>query len=240
MQKPEKPKRIARLKRSSNDSVFTCLFRQPESLRALCQSLRPQGADVKDGEIELITLENALTNKLYTGISFEVRDRLIVLVDAQTVIGNLGSKMLFAIGDAYQTLVDKRKWDVYSTVPLQIPRPALFALYTGSDENTPDKMSFADFCTNPNGCSIEMVFKILRFQGKMDIIDQYIRFCRISVEKETQYGQTRETIDAVFQACAVEGVLSSFLQSQAREVRDIMMAQFQRNAIQLLDNDAVR
>ena len=74
----------------------------------------------------------------------------------------------------------------------------------------------------------------------MDIIDQYIRFCEITAEKEKLLGRTQEAIDAIFRACFEEGILTAFLRSREKEVRDIMTSLFDETRIREFHDNAIR
>ena len=72
------------VKRTVKDSVFTYLFRQPEYTRQLYLALHPEDTDVTEEDIKLVTLENVLTVGQYNDLGMQVRDRLIVLAEAQS------------------------------------------------------------------------------------------------------------------------------------------------------------
>lgn len=69
------------------DSVFTYVFKQPECTRKLYLALRPEDTDVIEADCKLVTLENILTTGLYNDFGIQVRDTLIMLVEAQSLLG---------------------------------------------------------------------------------------------------------------------------------------------------------
>ena len=72
------------LKRTVKDSVFTDLFGQKRYLMQLYRSLHPEDAEADEDDITIVTLQNVITDGLYNDLGFMVRDRLVVLVEAQS------------------------------------------------------------------------------------------------------------------------------------------------------------
>ena len=72
------------MKRNVKDSVFTYLFRQPEYTRQLYLSLHPEDSSVQEDDLQIVTLENILSNGQYNDLGMLVRKSLIVLVEAQS------------------------------------------------------------------------------------------------------------------------------------------------------------
>ena len=89
---------MAEMKRSVKDSVFTYLFKQPEYTRQLYLALHPEDTDVKESDFKLVTLENVLTTGFYNDLGIQVRNRLILLVEAQSTFSvNIALRMLLCI-----------------------------------------------------------------------------------------------------------------------------------------------
>ena len=75
---------MADMKYTAKDSVFSFIFRQPENTRRLYLALHPADSDVTEADCKLITLEHILTNGMTNDLGFQVRDKLILLVEAQS------------------------------------------------------------------------------------------------------------------------------------------------------------
>ena len=244
------PKKAERLRWTVRDSVFSCLFRQPEYLRELYLVLHPEDVGVKEKDFQIITIENVLTNGEHNDLGFLVRNSLLVLVEAQTTFSvNLGLRLLLYVAETYRRLGDERGWDVYSSRALEVPRPELAVIYAGSATNVPDSLRVSvvyqqdkEGAMKPEKTEdvLDAGIKILRFRGTMDIADQYVRFCEITAEKEKQFGRTQEAIDAIFRTCREEGVLAAFLRSKEKEVRDIMTSLFDETRIRELHDNTIR
>ena len=245
MAKKNGAEKAARLRWTARDSVFTFLCRRPEYLRELYLSLHPEDAGVREEDIRLVTLENVLINGQHNDLGFLVRDTLIVLAEAQTTYSpNLPLRLLLYIAETYKRLADERKWDLYSSGALEIPVPEFVVIYTGDRRNIPGRLRLSSLYkkteTPPGSGVLDAEVRILRFRGKMDLIDQYVRFCEITAEKEKAFGRTQEAVDAIFQACLEEGILVPFLRTQEKEVRDIMTSLFDEKRIQEIHDNTVR
>ena len=94
------------LKRAVKDSVFTYLFSQPEYARELYLELHPEDTDVTTADFKLVTLENVLAIGQYNDLGLQVRDRLILLVEAQsTYSANIPLRMLMYLANTYKDLL---------------------------------------------------------------------------------------------------------------------------------------
>ena len=108
------------------DSVFTFVFTQPEYARKLYLALHPEDTDVTEADCRLVTLENVLTTGMYNDVGLQVRDILILLVEAQSVFSiNIALRMLLYLAATYKEYVEERKLNLYGTSPVMIPRPEL-------------------------------------------------------------------------------------------------------------------
>ena len=65
------------------------------------------------------------------------------------------------------------------------------------------------------------------FDGtKGDIINQYVRFCRVFNEQVRINGRTRKAVEETIRICQSEDVLKEYLDRQREEVIDIMLTLF--------------
>ncbi len=79
--------------------------------------------------------------------------------------------------------------------------------------------------------SVELTVKVLHTTGNHNIIDQYIRFCKITDEQRTKYGYTQKAIDETMRLCLEQDILAPFLQSRQKEVTDIMVTLFSQEKV---------
>lgn len=105
---------MAEPKRTIKDSIFTFLFGEPEYTMELYQALHPEDTTVKDSDVKLVTLQNVLANGLYNDLGFQVRDKLILLVEAQSTFSeNIPLRMLLYLAATYKDYVEEHKLSLY-------------------------------------------------------------------------------------------------------------------------------
>ena len=73
--------------------------------------------------------------------------------------------------------------------------------------------------------------KVLRENGTGDIVDQYVRFCKISDEERKKHGRSRKAIEETLRRCMEEDVLAPFLATRQKEVAEIMVTLFDQEKI---------
>lgn len=226
------------MKRSIKDSVFTMLFQDPEYLRQLYLTLHPEDAGVLPEDMKLITLENVLTTGIYNDLGIQVRDRLILLVEAQsTFSANITLRMLLYLAATYKEYVKERKLDLYAGKAVSIPRPELYVVYTGRRE-TPDTLLLSGLYESaPEDDRVqhmELAVQILRDDGSGSVIDQYVRFCQISDEMRGKHGATLKAVQETLRECVRQNILAPFLMTREKEVSDIMISLFNQEEIQAI------
>lgn len=221
---------VAEMKRSVKDSVFTYLFKQPEYTRQLYLALHPEDTDVKESDFKLVTLENVLTTGFYNDLGIQVRDRLILLVEAQSTFSvNIALRMLLYLAGTYKEYIEEQKLDLYGSHPVEIPRPELYVVYTGDKKEIPETLRLSDLYQGAGSAEVEV--KVLLDDGTGDILDQYVRFCKIADEQREKYGLTQQAIDETIRICIAENVLAPFLASRQKEVLEIMVTLFDQEKI---------
>ena len=221
---------MAEMKRSVKDSVFPYLFKQPEYTRQLYLALHPEDTDVKESDFKLVTLENVLTTGFYNDLGIQVRNRLILLVEAQSTFSvNIALRMLLYLAGTYKEYIEEQKLDLYGSHPVEIPRPELYVVYTGDRKEIPETLHLSDLYQGAGSAEVEV--KVLRDDGTGDILDQYVRFCKIADEQREKYGLTQQAIDETIRICIAENVLAPFLASRQKEVLEIMVTLFDQEKI---------
>ena len=229
---------MAGMKRTVKDSVFTYLFKQPEYTRQLYLALHPEDTAVEESDFRLVTLENVLTTGLYNDLGIQVRDRLILLIEAQsTFSANIALRMLLYLAGTYKEYVEEQKLDLYSTSPVRIPKPELYVVYTGSRREIPEILRLADLYEGLGSAEVEV--KVLRDGGTGDILDQYVRFCKVADHQREAHGLTQAAIDETIRICLKENILAPFLASRQKEVLEIMVTLFDQEKIMAIHDHNV-
>ncbi len=233
------------MKRTVKDSVFTYLFQDPQYTLQLYKSLHGEDDGVEEKDIELITLTNVLVDDIYNDLGFLVKDRLIVLVEAQSTFSrNIAYRMLLYMTATFNAYADREKMDSHSHKDLHFPHAELYVIYTGEGE-VPDVCRFSDLCEkgkDEEDVDVETRVHVLRGDAadKNDIVRQYVRFCKIADEERRKGGPTVKTVERIIDRCIEEGVLPVFLASRRREVEDMMVVLFDEKKVREIHEYNVR
>ena len=79
-----------------------------------------------------MTLENILAIGQYNDLGFQVRDKLILLVEAQSTFSpNIPLRMLMYLAKTYNEYIEEHQLSLYREKKVSIPRPELYVIYTG-------------------------------------------------------------------------------------------------------------
>ena len=221
---------MAEMKRAIKDSVFSCLFQQPEYVLELYKTLHPEDQDVTEKDLKLITIKNVLSNGIYNDLGLLIRDVLIVLMEAQSTFSfNVVLRIFLYLAETYKEYADAHEWNLYSGTPVRLPRPELYVVYTGDRLDVPDIIHLSDLYEGWGDA--EVTIHVIRASGNGSIVDQYIRFCKIADEERKDKGYTMEAVRAAIRRCLEENVLAPFLREQQREVQNIMFSLFDQERI---------
>lgn len=211
-------------KRDIKDSVFTFLFSDIEYTKQLYLSLHPEDTDIRDEDFRLVTLENILAIGQYNDLGFQVRDKLILLVEAQSTFSpNIPLRMLIYLAKTYNEYIEEHQLSLYREKKVSIPRPELYVIYTGEKE-APDILRLSDMYEGSG--SADLTVRVLRDGQPGDILSQYVDFCQVANEQVSLYGRTDEALMSTIQLCLEQGILVPFLDSRKKEVVDIMTRLF--------------
>lgn len=218
-------------KRTLKDSVFTFMFRMPPYALQLYQALHPEDKGVTEADCKIVTLENVLTVGMYNDFGLHVKDRLLLLVEAQSTFSlNVALRLLLYLAETYKRYVEEYKLDLYAARTVTIPYPELYVVYTGPREDVPDVLRLSDLFCAGKGC-LELEIKVFRSSGTKDILEQYVRFSKIADENRKKYGMTEKAIEETLRQCREEGILMPFLAAHEKEVCDIMVTLFDQEKI---------
>ena len=221
---------MSNVKRNLKDSIFTFLFHQPEYTRQLYLALHPEDTGVTEADCKLVILENVLPNGQYNDLCLQVNDRILLLVQAKNLFSeNITLRMLLYLSETYKQHINENKLDLYSTKAVKIPKPELYVIFTGDRENAPETLSPSSLYGG--GGSAEIKVAVRCDTGSSDILDQYVRFCRIADEQRELHERSQQAIEETIRICTEQGVLAEFLGSRKKEVQDIMVTLFDQEKV---------
>ncbi len=223
----------ARAKRTAKNSVFLDLFSDKEYLLELYKTLHPDDVNVGKEDLDIVTIENVLTDNLYNDLGLIAHnDKLILLLEAQsTWTENVLVRILMYLAQSYHEYCIKTSQNLYNVKKVKIPKPELYVIYTGERGNKPEVMSLSTDFFNGADTSVEVKAKVIYESESDDIINQYIIFCKVFDEQRKKFGYTRETVEETIRICKDRNVLKQYLESKEKEVTTIMMSLFDEEQI---------
>ncbi len=133
------------------------------------------------------------------------------------------------LAETYKEYVEKKKLSLYGTKKVLIPKPELYVVYTGDKKEVPEELHLSDLYEGDGG--VEVTVKVLRSRGCGDILDQYIKFCKVLDAQIELFGRTRQAVSESIRICTQEDVLSAFLESRKKEVLEIMVSLFDQEKV---------
>ena len=137
---------------------------------------------------------------------------------------NLPLRMLMYVSETYKAYVVENELNLCAKKRLRLPRLELYVIYTGDEPDFPDMLRLSNSYVGTG--SVDISVKVLRGSGKGNLVDQYIRFCRITDEVRKQPGNSEKGVKEIIRRCESENVLTTFLESRKKEVFDIMVTLF--------------
>ena len=214
-------------KRKVKDSVFTNLFQDKKYLLQLYQALHPEDSDVTEDEIADVTLKHVLVDADYNDLGFSVGNRLMVLVESQSVwTVNIIIRALMYLIQTYHDYFKRTNQNLYGSKKVTMPKPELYMIFTGERRSIPDTISLSKEFFDGNRLAIDAEVKVLYQENEKDIIGQYIIFCKVYNEQRKLYGNTRQAITETIRICKDRNALREYLENKEQEVVDIMMTLF--------------
>lgn len=224
--------------RQAKDGVFRALFKIKRYLLELYLALHPEDTGVTEDDLHDITLENVIAVKEYNDLGFIVRDRLMILAEAQsTWSDNTLVRMMIYTLHEYYDYITRNTLNLFSTKKLRLPRPELYIIYTGERASRPERLSLRELFWGGEESSLELTARVIYGGRGDDIIGQYITFAKIFTDEAARSrDDLRAAAERTIKRCKSEGVLVDFLSEHEREVYDavqLFTAEFIREAIRL-------
>lgn len=214
----------SKTKRKSKDSVFVNLFENAENVLRLYKELHPEDTQVTVEDIQIQTIKSVLVNTLYNDLGFIVKDRFVMLVEAQSAWNpNMPLRMLFYLAETYRRYLADTIQSEHSSTRVKIPKPELYVVYSG-EQNCPETVSFSENFFDGDS-PVELKVKVLN-EVDMTIYGQYIGFCKVFNEQRKIYQDSIMCAKETIRICIEKGYLVSYLREHEKEVVDMMSELF--------------
>ena len=232
MQDDTKQTQEVMAKRTAKNSVFLDLFQNKSYLLKLYKTLHPEDTTSTEDSLTDVTITNVLTDNLYNDLGFIVKNKLMILVEAQsTWTVNILVRVLLYMAQSYHEYFQRTSQDYYKSRKVRMPKPELYVIFTGNRGRKPDKILLSEEFFNGVDIDIEVKAKVIYESDTDDIINQYIIFCKVFNEQTKQHGMTQKAVTETIRICKDRNVLREYLAQREKEVVTIMMSLFDEEQI---------
>jgi hypothetical protein len=220
-------------KRTTKNSVFLNLFGDKKYLLQLYQTLHPEDVDATEDDLDIVTIENVLTDNIYNDLGIIAHgNKLLLLLEAQsTWTENILVRLLIYLAYSYHEYCNKTSQSLYKEKKVQIPKPELFVIYTGNQGKKPEVLSLSEEFFDGEKIAVEVKAKVIYESDSDDIINQYIIFCKVFDDQRKKYGLTQKAVEETIRICKDRNILKNYLESKEKEVVTIMMSLFDEEQI---------
>ena len=217
------------IKREYQDSVFTNMFgrEDKEYLLELYKALHPDDKSIQKDDINLVTIENVIANDIYNDLGFIAREKLVILLEAQSTWSpNIIARMFIYLARTYRDYIfnnRKLKSKLYSKSKIELPSPELYVIYTGYKDEKPEFLSLKDEFFADCAFGLDLKAKVIYADdGRRDIIGQYITFCMVVKKQLLLHNDKKKALEEAIRICIENGDLARYLTEHRKEVEDVM------------------
>ncbi len=224
------PKKVKRVNRKAKDSVFNNLFTIPKYRYQLFKELHPEAKDIKEADIEIVTLEHVLMNNEYNDLGLLAGDRFLILAEAQSTWSvNILLRFLMYLATTYKDYIHKKQISLYGSKKAEIPKPELYVIYTGKRGKKPAELSLSKEFFDGEETAVEVKAKVIYGDSKKkDLISQYIEYCKVLDLQVKKYGRDKKAVEETIRICSNKDILKEYLEAHRKEVVDIMTQLYDR------------
>ena len=115
-------------KRTAKNSVFLDLFQDKKNLLKLYKTLHPEDADATKNTLDIVTIDNVLTDNLYNDLGIMVgNSRLLLLLEAQSSwTVNILIRILLYLAQSYHEYFERTSQSLYKSKKVKMPKPELY------------------------------------------------------------------------------------------------------------------
>ena len=212
------------VKRQSKNSVFVSFFNDERNVLQFYKELHPEAVDLTVDDIKIDTLESVIVNTLYNDLGFIVRDRYVLLVEAQSTWNeNIALRMLFYLSETFRRYLNDTEQSELDEKRVQLPCPEMYVIYSGNGKK-PEVMSLSeDFFGGRD--DIELRVRVLS-EVNQTLSGQYIGFCKVFDEQRRLYNNGIRAAKETYRICIENGYLTDYMRSHEMEVVDMMSELF--------------
>lgn len=120
--------------------------------------------------------------------------------------------------------------DIYGSVPVRIPRPELYVVYTGEKADVPDELTLSDAVFGGVASGIDTRVTVIKDVGPT-VAGQYIDFAKTIDAYRISLGPNEDAVRTAIRDCVERGVLVEYLKDHEKEVVSIMMTLYDEQEV---------
>ena len=141
------------LNREIKDTVFSDLFSSKKNLLALYRVFHPEDKTATEDDVSNVTMKNILMLDLYNDLGFIVREKLLLLVEAQsTWTVNVIFRLFLYLAETWGEYVKVTEQNIYGTKKITLPQTEAYVIFTGDRKGKPETISlFEEFVASNEG-----------------------------------------------------------------------------------------
>ena len=194
----------------------------------LYKTLHPEDTDATEDTLDIVTIDNVLTDNLYNDLGIMVgNNKLLLLLEAQSSwTVNILIRILLYLAQSYHEYFERTSQSLYKSKKVKMPKPELYVIYTGNKGRKPDTISLSQEFFDGADIDIEIKAKVIYESDKDNIINEYIVFCKVFNEQIKEHGMTKQAVTETIRICKDRNILKQYLSSKEVEVVTIMMSLF--------------
>lgn len=222
--------------RRYKDTVFKRAFAKKKDLLELYNAVNGT-AYQNEEDLIINTLQDAVYMCVKNDVSFIIDCRMNLYEHQSSVNPNMPLRGLLYFSKMYETYVELRKIDVYSSTLQKIPTPRYIVFYNGTKEE-PDKKIYrlSEAFENGEGC-LECEATMLNINygrnrelmEKCQRLEEYAQFVEIIRRRIKQGGMKLEiAIMNAIDECIKKGILKDVLEKQKAEVVSLVLTTFNK------------
>ena len=218
-----------RVNRQAKNSVFLDLFSRPEYYLQIYKELFPNDPKITLDDLQLVTIKNVLTIHPYNDLGILARDKLIVLIEAQS---EWSVNVIFRLPGYYFDEMDyyihTHHLDLHDKTKINVPDVEAFIIYSGTDKVEKKTLSLKEEFFGGKEGKPDFTARVICGDYKGGIIEEYMGFCRVFDEQRKLYPDDRSFgIAETVRICKEMGYLVNYLDEHFAEVEKIMLLAYE-------------
>ena len=132
-----KQTREVKAKRTVKNSVFLDLFQDKKNLLELYKTLHPEDADTTEDKLDIVTIDNVLTDNLYNDLGIMVGGNKLLLEAQASWTVNILIRILLYLAQTCHEYFERTSQSLYKSKKVKMPKPELYVIYRAIKAGNP-------------------------------------------------------------------------------------------------------